>query len=513
MPKPRNVSGSAAASAVENTDSGFSGEIVVASRIVDYLSSGLYESPAACLKELINNSYDADARRVTVFVKPDADRIIIEDDGVGMNRADFEKHFTKISESYKREDGDTTAMGRPKIGKIGIGFIAANEICDVMELFSTKKGSKELLHVSINFDVMRQSVDSRRRGDKEIAKADYEGTIENAPIDDHYTILFLKRVRGEARTILAGAASRGHTAGSKSLYGLNEEQIGAILAKPEVDSWSEFDSYSQNMLQVALNVPVQYMPDWIPHELKEPVRPFVQRTDSLQFKVTLDGTNLRKPIIFSPPSSAFVEQFKFRGHHVSADGYFYIQHKGIRPRELQGLLIRIRNAAIGDYDQSFLDFSSSEGPLFQSWVSAEIWADDRLEDAMNIDRKTLRIAHPAYVELQGAIHACLSELIKRARSELYGAGSRERDAKRAEGLVVSLGEVAKAASTTIGRPAAAALVRKWQAAGESPVLQRRLLKKYSVVDLYRVVLEVAEDVMSPAQVREFVKRLTERLSK
>jgi len=34
----------------------FDGEIRVASRIVDYLSSGLYKSPAACLKELINNA-------------------------------------------------------------------------------------------------------------------------------------------------------------------------------------------------------------------------------------------------------------------------------------------------------------------------------------------------------------------------------------------------------------------------------------------------------------------------
>src|SRR3954470_11667997 len=102
----------------------FSGEIKVASRIIDHLSSGLYESPAACLKELINNSYDADATRVDVFIKPDADRIIIDDNGRGMNRADFEKHFKKISESYKREEGDETSRGRKKIGKIGIGFIA-----------------------------------------------------------------------------------------------------------------------------------------------------------------------------------------------------------------------------------------------------------------------------------------------------------------------------------------------------------------------------------------------------
>src|SRR2546425_11430036 len=96
----------------------FSGEIKVASSIVDYLSSGLYESPAACLKELINNSYDADAKNVAVFVKPDADRIIIEDDGMGMSKDEFIRHFERISESHKRDESSKTHSGRPVIGKI-----------------------------------------------------------------------------------------------------------------------------------------------------------------------------------------------------------------------------------------------------------------------------------------------------------------------------------------------------------------------------------------------------------
>jgi len=132
---------------VNDNDAIFSGEIKVAARIIDHLSSGLYESPAACLKELINNSFDADAKRVDVFVKPDANQIIIADDGIGLNKEEFQLHFESISESHKRDVSDTTPSGRPKIGKIGIGFIAANEICNVMEIESTKKGSNELLKV------------------------------------------------------------------------------------------------------------------------------------------------------------------------------------------------------------------------------------------------------------------------------------------------------------------------------------------------------------------------------
>jgi HSP90 family molecular chaperone len=133
-----------------SNDASFSGEIKVAARIIDHISSGLYESPAACLKELINNSYDADAKKVDVFVKPDANQILIADDGIGLNKDEFQRHFDRISESHKRETSDVTKYGRLKIGKIGIGFIAANEICDVMEIESTKQGSDELLKVTIN---------------------------------------------------------------------------------------------------------------------------------------------------------------------------------------------------------------------------------------------------------------------------------------------------------------------------------------------------------------------------
>lgn len=83
-----------------NAEQEFSGQITVAARIIDLLSSGLYESPASCLKELVNNSFDADATEVLVFVKPDANRIIVQDNGHGMSRSEFERHFKRIAESH-----------------------------------------------------------------------------------------------------------------------------------------------------------------------------------------------------------------------------------------------------------------------------------------------------------------------------------------------------------------------------------------------------------------------------
>ncbi|MEA2166142.1 MAG: hypothetical protein QOK37_4269 [Thermoanaerobaculia bacterium] len=493
----------------------FAGEITVSSRIVDYLSSGLYETPAACLKELINNSYDADASLVEVFVKPDADRIIISDNGHGISRADFEKHFTRISESHKRDDTDTTPLGRKKIGKIGIGFIAANEICDEMEIVSTKEGSSDLLHVTIHFDKMRESVDIRRREGDDIAKADYTGDIEQAEVSARYTRIFLKRVRGEAREILAGAKPARPNAKAKSLYGLKTESVRDVLDQ-SLPSWTEFDEYSRTVLRVGLNIPVRYHEHWLPKRELRRVNDLVNEVADVGFRVEYDGTELRKPIILVPPvrsdgENCFVRRFEHDGEHVGARGYFYAQHGTIKPEELQGVLIRIRHAAVGSYNSSFLDFPASEGSLIQRWVSGEVWADDRLEEAMNIDRRTLRVAHPAYVELQRVVHAELRSMVSEARKLLYETGNVERRKTKAAAVVAQLREVVRRDVAPASTSVAAALDRTLKTAERHPE-KSPLSRRRTIAEFYQVVVEVARETLPREAFADFMKRLMERLS-
>ena len=470
--------------------------------------------PAACLKELINNSYDADATRVDVFVKPDADRIIIEDDGCGMDRNDFERNFKRISESYKREESESTPLGRPKIGKIGIGFIAANEICDVMEIVSTKKGSTELLNVSIQFDHMRTDVATRRRDDGDIAKGDYQGDVrETEDHDSHFTQIFLKRVRGEARNILAGKKITDFAAGKKNLYGMLPSSICKILMDDSLRTWDEFDPYSRNMLEIALNVPVEYHEGWLPPSLRAEVSDIEEQVSSLGFSVFIDGTELRKPIVFNPSGKAIVDRFAYEGDHVSAKGYFYAQDSGIRPQELQGVLLRIRNAAVGEYDSNFLGFSSSINPLIQSWISGEIMADDALEDAMNIDRRTLRIAHPAYFELQLAVHSHVSNLLKRVRADIYGTRNQERKINQAKNTAKKITDVANEHIAKISPKAASKVKSAWFDASTSEVNRKPLLRKFTIDQLYNTVVQVAGEILTRQQFEDFLAKLTERLKK
>lgn len=488
---------------------GFSGKVKVASSIVDYLSSGLYESPAACMKELVNNSFDADASRVEIHVKPDADRIIVSDDGTGLSRKEFEDHFGHVSESHKRDSGDRTDKGRPKVGRIGIGFIAANELCEEMEIVSTKKGSTDLLRVVVDFRKMRDPQKQRRDRQGNVTKGDYRGTVDKAGRDEHYTRIYLNEVRENVRDIMVGATPEANTAGEDSLYGLGPKSISERLARPGLRTWGDLNLYSQTMVKVGLNVPVQYAPKWIPSPLQSRLKELESEVEKLDFLVRWDGTDVRKPVVLGhdPGKTPHVlRRFSFEGEHVKASGYFFAQHGVIEPQELNGLLIRIRNAAVGEFDSSFLGFRASEYQVLKRWVSGEIWASNELEDALNIDRRTLREAHPAFVELQGAIHAELSSFFREARKKLYEEPSRQRKVERAAAQSSRIQEIAEQHRLP------SVLDEPNQAEEEAPT-SRALSRKYSASDLYEVALEVAEEELPRELFRKFAKALARRISR
>ncbi|HTR74575.1 MAG TPA: ATP-binding protein [Solirubrobacterales bacterium] len=494
----------------------FDGEIKVASRIVDYLSSGLYESPAACLKELVNNSYDADAKKVEVYVKPGADQIIVVDDGLGLTRDEFIRHFERVSESHKRDKRGTTPSGRPLVGRIGIGLIAANELCDEMEIVSTKKGQSELLRVTIDFEAMRLDPAGGERRDAEgdgdeFKKGDYSGWVEKAKKGDHYTRIYLRRIRDHARLMFAGIPHDAETAGDDSLYGLKPETIVGKLEDSNLRSWSEFDEYSQTMLEVGLNVPVRYAPGWIPSDVKRRVSDFEDQVEEGDFTVMYDGTDLRKPTVLRGPEGHFLRRFAFEGESVNAIGYFFAKRRALVPQELNGVLIRIRRAAVGDYDPSWLDYRATLNPLFQSWISAEIWADDGLEDALNIDRRTLRVTHPAFVELQAAFHKSFSKVLSEARDVFYTKRSATRRADQAREQVQRMKSIASEHGVSLPPTRTIKDLNPGADEGDNKRAIRRAVSTMTVSEVYELALEVARSELSEAQYRKFANALAQRL--
>jgi hypothetical protein len=111
---------------------------------------------------------------------------------------------------------------------------------------------------------------------------------------------------------------------------------------------------------------------------------------------------------------------------IKFTGYIFNQRKQIKNTELQGILIRIKNVAIGKYDKSYLNCPISLGPI-ASFNSGEIYINDGLEAALNIDRNSFKESHKQYKILQKYIYELMSKIYRdtRKRSEERIAGKKE----------------------------------------------------------------------------------------
>lgn len=98
--------------------------VEISYKIIELFSAGLYSSPNKAFEELVSNSYDAGATKVSVYVPMDKalpDSILwVADNGVSMDKEGL-KQFWKIGSSTKREIQN---QERLPIGKFGIGKLA-----------------------------------------------------------------------------------------------------------------------------------------------------------------------------------------------------------------------------------------------------------------------------------------------------------------------------------------------------------------------------------------------------
>lgn len=111
-------------------------------RIIDIFSAGLYSSPNKAFEELVSNSYDANATKVSVHVPLDkslSESVLwVADNGSSMDKEGL-KQFWEIGGSHKR---DTNDQERLPIGKFGIGKLATYILTHKLTLICKADNSK-----------------------------------------------------------------------------------------------------------------------------------------------------------------------------------------------------------------------------------------------------------------------------------------------------------------------------------------------------------------------------------
>ncbi|MHC3129885.1 MAG: ATP-binding protein [Candidatus Bathyarchaeota archaeon] len=399
----------------------------VSAQILEHLSKGIYHNPAGSIKELISNAFDADATEVIIRAQPELDSFSITDNGEGMNFLDFKEKFLFISRSSKRDKGIyTKKYRRPIIGKIGIGFVAVSQICNKMVVISSKMGESHKFEAEIDFEKFRK-LKAIKKDIYELSDVTLTNYKEEA--DVQYTIVILKELEPGFKRYLEDKT------GIKDFKGKSFEKIiEKIEEKAEIygssfDLSKDLSQYWQILLEIANTVPVEYMENGPIHEdrieandidFKEKIK-FINGIKSevknLNFKVDFDGVILKKPIRF--PSTENIrkmgldfdifpikESLKIDDSVLKLKGYVYNQKNSIYPSHLRGLLIRLKNTAIGGPDSGFLNYKRGD-KLFFNWTFGEIYVEEGLEDAMNISRSSFTLSHPHYLELRDFLHTFL----------------------------------------------------------------------------------------------------------
>lgn len=147
--------------------------------VLNHLGRNLYRSLITVIGEAISNSWDADANNVWIQIDRDKGNMAIVDDGIGMTDRDFQNHFLKIGYSKRKDGVFKSPLGRPYIGRKGIGKLALLSCAKRIHI-ATKTASTEIVGGIID----NSGLDEAIKGDLSSQEYYLEG-LDN----DYYSIL------------------------------------------------------------------------------------------------------------------------------------------------------------------------------------------------------------------------------------------------------------------------------------------------------------------------------------
>jgi len=127
---------------------------------LNHLGINLYSNVPAVLSELIANSWDAEACEVHLTVCQDGEntKIIVMDNGCGMDENDLNKKFLTVGYQRRKSQGNdsTPNKNRKVMGRKGIGKLSVFSISEHIEVYTKKNGETiglELDHERIKHDI------------------------------------------------------------------------------------------------------------------------------------------------------------------------------------------------------------------------------------------------------------------------------------------------------------------------------------------------------------------------
>ena len=327
--------------------------ITVTKEVVSHLSIGLYRNFARAVKELISNAYDACATemKIKLDLESSPTKIIIRDNGRGMNKDDVEKKFLKIGIPTPLSE-DKDKLGRKRIGTFGIGCISVFPYCNTIKVISKKEYENKIIEVTI--DAAR----FYKEGTFDLGKdarsmVPYQAYESDLPEKEGETIIILEGLKPHI---------------------VEELKYKEFSGKSSIEKFGGYHKFIWSLRQY---IPIEFPPD------KKDLRDFFKIDDRVPMRVWVNGVELYRNV---PKNVKVLEKDEknFNGIHLK---YAIMSpYEPVRPGEARGLQVRLRDVAIGfptDFDIVSL---TGKVPGKLNWICGEIHILKGLSSALMIDR-------------------------------------------------------------------------------------------------------------------------------
>lgn len=172
-------------------------KISVDTRILELLGPNLYTNIYYILAELIANAYDADAHNVYLIEDSDSGDIIVEDDGRGMSyeNGDIARYLNVAKETRTSEEDAKTPEGRMKMGRKGVGKLAALSVAEKVLIKTICNGEKSgfVLSRTVGEDNLLEPLPEDRIEFKKISQNGTSVVMQNPQYKMHKTLAAIKR--------------------------------------------------------------------------------------------------------------------------------------------------------------------------------------------------------------------------------------------------------------------------------------------------------------------------------
>lgn len=144
-----------------------------------------YRSSEQAIKELVDNSWDADADNVWVQLPAPmtSQSIVVRDDGSGMTEKEIKSEYLVVANDRTTRKGErTTLKNRLVKGRKGIGKFSGLMTANVMQLATSARGQRTTLFITKD-EILR----SRR----DLEKVDLPVTVDECPANEKGTTITL----------------------------------------------------------------------------------------------------------------------------------------------------------------------------------------------------------------------------------------------------------------------------------------------------------------------------------